>query len=60
MPVIIVSQYPDVEIEEDFIRLEDAAAVLSKRYRVRVIGAVGFNFQSRLWEKELRKVLAVA
>ena len=56
-PVVIVSQYPDLEIDGVFHSLEEAPKVLSMRYGIGVIGAVVYDFQNRAWSDEFRKLL---
>ena len=56
--ILIVSQYPDVEIDGDFVVLGQSPAVLSKRYGVNVIGAVVYDFQDRRWFAQVQEVIS--
>ena len=56
-PVIIVSQYPDLEIDGKFHSLLGAPKVLSERYSIRVVGAVVYDFQNRAWSDVFRGLL---
>ena len=56
-PVIIVSQYPDLEVDGDFHSLEASPGVLSERYGIRVIGAVIYDFENRAWTEEFGRLL---
>lgn len=56
-PVVIVSQYPDLEIDGIFHSLEAAPKVLSTRYGIGVVGAVVYDFQNRSWSDEFRSLL---
>ena len=56
-PVVIVSQYPDLEIDGAFHSLEAAPKVLSERYGIDVVGAVVYDFQDRGWSDEFRRML---
>ena len=57
-PVVIVSQYPDLEIDGVFHSLEAAPKVLSERYGINVVGAVVYDFQDRGWSDEFRKLVS--
>ena len=56
-PVIIVSQYPDLEVDGEFLSLERSPEVLSVRYGINVIGAVVYDFQDRTWSEPFREML---
>ena len=56
-PVIIVSQYPDLEIDGEFYSLLRSPKVLSERYGIRVVGAVVYDFQNRAWTDVFRGLL---
>ena len=56
--VVIVSQYPDVEIDGKFVALERSAEALSTRYGVRVIGAVVYDFRDKAWVTQLQEVMS--
>lgn len=55
--VIIVSQYPDIEIDGIFISLRDAPNVLSERYDINVSHAIVYDFQNRDWAHELSEAM---
>ena len=57
-PVIIVSQYPDLEVDGQFHSLEASPRVLSERYGIRVVGAVVYDFQNRAWADVFRGLLS--
>ena len=57
-PVIIVSQYPDLEIDGIFHSLEAAPKVLSERYGIEVVGAIVYDFQNRGWSDEFGRMLS--
>lgn len=56
--VIIVSQYPDLEVDDEFLALEASPDVLSERYGVRVLGAVVYDFQNREWAETFRDLVS--
>ena len=60
VPVIIVSQYPDLEIEGSFVALQSCPEVLQERYDVNLVGAVLFDFDDRSWEERFRGLVEQA
>lgn len=60
IPVVIVSQYPDIEIDGSIHTLESSADILSKHYDIRVIGSVEYDFQDRGWVKNFRELIEIA
>ena len=57
-PVILVSQYPDLEMDGKFLSLISSPPILSERYGINVVGAVLYDFQDRAWADQLEKVLS--
>ena len=55
--VVIVSQYPDLEIDGVFFSLEESPRVLSDRYGICVTGAVIYDFQNRSWVEDFRNLV---
>ena len=60
VPVIIVSQYPDLEIEGSFLALQSCPSILRERYGVNLAGAVLFDFDDQSWEETFRELLEEA
>lgn len=56
--VVVVSQYPDVEIEGRFVVLAECPSQLSRRYEVSVVSAVLYHFQDDEWRTQLEEVIA--
>ena len=52
--VVIVSQYPDLEIDGKYLPLEKSSAFLLKRYGVNVVGAVRYDYDDKGWVKEFK------
>ena len=52
--IIIVSQYPDLEIGGRYLPLEKSAEFLSEKYGVNVIGAVRYDYDDKSWVKEFQ------
>ncbi|WP_027567561.1 response regulator [Bradyrhizobium sp. URHA0013] len=48
--VIIVTQYPDIIVGGERVRLHQAARVLSAKYRQEVLGAVLYSYKTPEWE----------
>jgi ActR/RegA family two-component response regulator len=48
--VIIVTQYPDIIVGGNRVRLHQAARVLSAKYRQEVLGAVLYSYKTPEWE----------
>lgn len=51
--VIVVSQYPEIELERQIFELGNAPSVLSDYFRVSVIGAVLYEFRNEAWKSFL-------
>ena len=60
VPIIIVSQYPDLEIEGSFLALQSCPTILRERYDANLIGAVLFDFDDQSWEERFRSLLEEA
>ena len=56
-PIIIVSQYPDLEIDGQFHSLEASPEVLSKRYGINVVSAIVYDFRNRAWADDFAQIL---
>ena len=57
-PVIVVSQYPDFEVDGSFLSLMSSPAILSERYGIDVVGAVIYDFQDDNWSDQLKEALS--
>jgi CheY-like chemotaxis protein len=55
--VIILTQYPDIEVEDKFYSLDEAGAVLSKRYNCQLVGIVHYKFRSDDWKQPLIELI---
>lgn len=56
--VIIVTQYPDIEIDGRALSLVDAPKVLSQRFDLSIRACIPYEFDSNTWRRELRSALA--
>lgn len=57
-PVIIVTQYPEIEYNGRFIPLGKARAALTAAIGVRIIDVIPFNAQDGSWRDRFGKALA--
>lgn len=60
VPIIIVSQYPDLEIDGSFLALQSCPTILRDLYEVNLVGAVLFDFDDQSWEETFRGLLGEA
>lgn len=54
---IIVSQFPSLEIDGVFYKLEQTPSELSERYGVKLLGAVLYDFETIDWTREFQGLL---
>lgn len=54
---IIITQYPGIEIDGVEIALSDASQILSKKFSIRVLVCVGYDFESDDWRTTLTSSL---
>lgn len=55
--VIIVSQYPGIEIDGEFVSLNESVETLNSRYGVSVLGAVVYDFEDDSWVADFNRIL---
>ena len=55
--IVIVSQFPGIEVDGDFITLEDSVQVLSEKYEIDVVGAIAYDFEDDTWKSEFSEVM---
>lgn len=58
--VVIVSQYPDLEIDGKYLPLERSSEFLLKRYGVNVVGAVRYEYDDKGWVRKFASLTAGA
>ena len=56
--VVIVSQYPDLEIDGKYLSLERSSEFLYKRYGVNVVGAVRYDYDDKGWVERFESLTA--
>jgi CheY-like chemotaxis protein len=55
---VVVTQYPDIEIDGQEIPLSEAAAKLTARFKLKVAECVPYEFDGNDWEQDLREFLS--
>jgi CheY-like chemotaxis protein len=55
--VIVITQYPEIEIEGDLVPIDEAGARIAASYHVNVAGVIFYEHESPAWEKELTRLL---
>jgi CheY-like chemotaxis protein len=53
IPFIVITQYPDIEIDGVDVPLPQAAGRLSKRFLLQVEHCISYEFDSDLWREQL-------
>lgn len=56
-PTIILSQYPDLELQGEGILIEDSPSALQERYGINVIGGVVYDSELDIWEMKFLDIL---
>lgn len=56
--IIIVSQYPGIEVDGEFISLDASVQVLKDRYDIDVVSAVAYDFEDDAWMEEFCRVMS--
>ena len=57
MPVIILTQYPEIEIENEYYSIEDAGSVLMRLYGLQSLSAVLYEHDNTEWKHQIEKYL---
>lgn len=57
-PLVIVSQYPDIELEGKNIPLEESPDILTERYDANIKGAVIYDADGTRWAKKFETILS--
>jgi CheY-like chemotaxis protein len=55
---VIVTQYPDIEIDGKEVSLETASKLLSEKFGMKVVNCILYEFDSDHWRSQLRLSLA--
>jgi DNA-binding NarL/FixJ family response regulator len=57
VPVVILTQYPEIEIENEYYSIEKAGSVLMKLYDLKSLSAVLYEHDNEAWKYEVVKYL---
>jgi len=57
-PVVIVTQYPDIEFDKELYALNKAKQSLSKRLKVKIVDVIHFKPREQAWRDQLGKALS--
>lgn len=55
--IIVVTQYPDIFINGDKIRLSSMPKVISAKYGQNIVGAILYSYNDKAWEKAFDAVV---
>jgi ActR/RegA family two-component response regulator len=58
--IIVVTQYPEIAVSGDRVKLSQISKVVSKRYGQNVLGAVLYSFKTPEWEANFDRLLESA
>lgn len=57
IPIIVVTQYPDVEIEDEYYSIDESRSVISDLYGIRSISVIHYDNDSTEWVEEFNQSL---
>ena len=57
--VVVITQYPEIEIEGELIPVEKAETVLKAMYPVNFAGVIHYKHDEKEWEEALTKNLGL-
>ena len=57
LPVILVTQYPDVEVQGATFPVKKSVSVLRYQYKVNLINAIHFDYKNQDWFAELEDAI---
>ena len=58
MPTIIVTQYPEIELENQMVPISEVRKYLIDAFEIEVDTCLFFDLEDMTWSEELRRVLA--
>ena len=56
--IIIISQYPGIEIDGVFVSLSASVQALNDRYDIDVVGSVAYDFEDNAWINEFKNIMS--
>ena len=57
IPIIVVTQYPDVEIEDEYYSIEESRGVISRLYKIENISVIYYDNDSSEWIEKFNESL---
>lgn len=57
IPTVVLTQYPDVEIEFEYYAIENAAGIINSLYEIKKVWVVHYDNESPEWRETLTEVL---
>ncbi|RUL97745.1 hypothetical protein [Rhizobium chutanense] len=57
LPVIIITQYPEIEIEGSYVKIDRAAKTVRDLYQIDVVGVVHFKQNDQTWRKLFQSMI---
>ncbi|MBY2914132.1 response regulator [Rhizobium leguminosarum] len=59
-PFVVITQYPDIEIDGTEMSLQSAAIELTAKFRLRVLGCLLYEFDDDAWRAPLQNLIRTA
>lgn len=59
-PFVVITQYPDIEVDGHEVALGNAAQVLSQKFGVPVLGCLLYEFDDDAWREPLHTIMGAA
>lgn len=59
-PFVVVTQYPDIEVDGHEVALDNAPRVLSQKFGVQVLGCLLYEFDDDSWREPLQNIMETA
>ena len=57
IPIIVVTQYPDVEIEDEYYSIEESRGVISRLYNIKNTSVIYYDNDSSEWIEKFNESL---
>jgi hypothetical protein len=59
IPIIVVTQYPDVEIEDEYYSIADSKRVIAELYGIKSIAVIYYDNDSVEWIEKFKESLTL-
>lgn len=57
VPIIVVTQYPDLEIEDEYYPIDESGSVIADFYGIRSISVIHYDNDSEIWIDKFKESL---